>query len=116
MWRIQDFPDQEGESLPIVLPNFPQKLHENDKNWTERGRAFLDSRPAVLLILLMDPNSFLKTTKQWIKGSLVNFICEAKSVSKQDALILITWSSKVMQWTESTLSKLAIFPCIHWVE
>ena len=54
--------------------------------------------------------------RQWIKGSLVNFICEAKSVSKQDALILITWSSKVMQWTETTLSKLAIFPCIHWVE
>ena len=26
----------------------------------------------------------------WIKGSSVNFISEAKSVSKQDALIVVT--------------------------
>ena len=31
--------------------------------------------------------SVLDQTKHWIKGSLVNFFCEAKSVSKKDALI-----------------------------
>ena len=35
--------------------------------------------------------------KEYIKGSLVNFICEAKSVSKQDALLMITCSCKVVQ-------------------
>ena len=29
-------------------------------------------------------------------------VCEAKSVSKQDALIVITRSSKIVQWTETT--------------
>ena len=36
-------------------------------------------------------------SKERIKGSLVNFICEAKSVSKQDTLIMITCSCKVVQ-------------------
>ena len=31
--------------------------------------------------------------KQWNKGSVANFICETKSVSKQDAHILIICSS-----------------------
>ena len=48
-----------------------------------------------------------------MKGSLVNFICEAKSVAKQDVLIMVTW--KVMQWTETMFSKLVTFPNIHWV-
>ena len=48
-------------------------------------------------------------SKQWIKGNLVNFICEAKSVSKKDVLIEITCSLKVVQWPETMLSKLAIF-------
>ena len=52
--------------------------------------------------------------KQWIKGSLVNFISEVKSVSKQDLFISIC-PGKVMQWTETILSKLATFPYIHWV-
>ena len=53
--------------------------------------------------------------KQWIKGSVVNFICETKSVSKQDALIMVACPSKVVQGTETMLSKLATFSCIHWV-
>ena len=40
-WQIQDFPD---DGAPTV-PNFPQKLHENEKNWTqgERPWRFLGS-------------------------------------------------------------------------
>ena len=53
--------------------------------------------------------------EQWIQGSVVNFICETKSVSKQDVLIMVTWPSKVVQWTETMLYKLATFPCILWV-
>ena len=48
-------------------------------------------------------------TKQSIKVSVV------KSVSKQDALILITCSSKIVQWSETMLSKLPTFFYIHWV-
>ena len=55
-------------------------------------------------------------TKPWIKGSLANFIWETKPVSKQDVLIKVTCLSKVVQWTETMLSKLATFPYIHWVE
>ena len=51
----------------------------------------------------------------WIKGISVNFISEAKSVSMQDVVIVVTCSSKVMQWTDTVLSKLATFPFIHWV-
>ena len=54
-------------------------------------------------------------SKQRIKGSLVNFICEAKSVSKWDAIIIVTCPSKVVQWTETMLFKLATIPYIHWV-
>ena len=56
-----------------------------------------------------------KIAKQWIKENVVNFLCETKSVSKQDALILIARSSKIVQWTKTMLSKLTTFPCIHWV-
>ena len=54
---------------------------------------------------------------QWIKGSLVNFIREAESVSKQDLLIMVhvTCPSKVVQWIETMISRLATFPYIHWV-
>ena len=48
-------------------------------------------------------------TKQSIKVSVV------KSVSKQDALILITCLSKIVQWSETMLSKLPTFFYIHWV-
>ena len=51
---------------------------------------------------------------EWIKGSLVNFICEAKLLSKQMSSFWYTYSSKAVQWTESMPSKLATFP-IHWV-
>ena len=54
-------------------------------------------------------------SKQWIKGSLANFICKTKSLSKQEVLIMITCPSKVLQWIETMLSKLATFPCFHWV-
>ena len=41
-WLIQDFPEKEGptpkEHANILFgQNFPKKLHENDKNWTEKG-------------------------------------------------------------------------------
>ena len=42
--------------------------------------------------------------------------CETKSVSKQAALILITWSSKNVQSPETMLSRLATFHYIHWVD
>ena len=61
-------------------------------------------------------NACVSRSKQWIEIRLVNFICVTKSVSKQDALILITGSSTVVQWTEPMLFKLATFPCIHSVE
>ena len=47
-WWIKDFPDEGRQSTrrgcqPIIWPNFPQKLHENEKkNWT-RGRG--EARP-----------------------------------------------------------------------
>ena len=40
-------------------------------------------------------------SKQWIQESVVNFVCETKSVSKQDDLIPITHSNKIVQWTET---------------
>ena len=45
------------------------------------------------------------------QGIVVNF-CETQSVSKQDVLI-ITCSSKFVQWTETMLSKLAAFLYIY---
>ena len=48
----------------------------------------------------------------WYLGSLVKFIFEAKSISKQNVLIVII--SKFVQWPETILSKLASFcgsPC-----
>ena len=39
-------------------------------------------------------SSVFNTSKQWIKGNVINFICETKSVSKQHALIFIIFSSK----------------------
>ena len=47
--------------------------------------------------------------KQWIKGSLVNFICEAKSVLKQNVLIIVTCPSKVVQWTEPCFPSWLLF-------
>ena len=41
------------------------------------------------------------TSKQWIKASLVNFICETKSVSKQD---LVTCPNNFVQWNEAWFS------------
>ena len=64
------------------------------------------------LKIVHDKNAF---PKQWIKGSLVNLICAAKSLSKQDLPIMVTCSSKIVQSPETILSKLATFPCIHWV-
>ena len=47
--------------------------------------------------------------KWWIQGSLVNFICETKPVSKQEVFIMVTCSSKVMQWTETIISQVGHF-------
>ena len=33
----------------------------------------------------------------FVRSLLIRFICEAKSVSKKDVLIVITWPIKVMQ-------------------
>ena len=54
--------------------------------------------------------------KQWIDGSLVNWICETKSVSKQHIPFMITCSNKTVLSPETMLSTLANFPCIHWVD
>ena len=35
-------PTQKVGGQPIVLANFPRKLHENEKKWTIRGYASLD--------------------------------------------------------------------------
>ena len=51
-----------------------------------------------------------KGTKQWIKESLVNFTCEAKSMPNQNVLIIKRSSIKVVQWSENMLSKLQLFP------
>ena len=67
----------------------------------------------------MDPHLATATScypKQWIKGNVVNFISETKSMSKQDVHIVVTCPSKVVQWTEIMLYKLAAFPYIHGVE
>ena len=40
---------------------------------------------------------------------------EAKSISKQEVLIMVICPSEVVQWTETMLSKLVLFPYIHWV-
>ena len=55
------------------------------------------------------------TLKQWTKGNLVSLICEAKSMSKQDVLMMVTGPSNIVQWIETMLSKLTTFPYIHWV-
>ena len=55
----------------------------------------------------------IPVSKQWNKGSLANFVCEANSVSKQDIIIMVTCPSKVVQWSESMLSKLATFPFVR---
>ena len=53
-WRIQDFPEgvvstPEGKCQSIVFQNCYQKLHENERNWTERGmRVPSDSVKACL--------------------------------------------------------------------
>ena len=52
--------------------------------------------------------------RQWIKESLVNFISEVKSLSNQDILIMVICTNKVVQWTETMLSKLATF-CYLWL-
>ena len=49
-------------------------------------------------------------SKQWIKGNVVNFICETKSVPKQEALIMATWPSKVVQWTKTCFPSWLLFP------
>ena len=43
-WRIQDFPDRGLRPLslgqkPNILQDFCQKLHENERNWTQREGA-----------------------------------------------------------------------------
>ena len=53
--------------------------------------------------------------KQWIERIAVNFICKTKLVSKHDVCFMVTWQSKIVQWTETMLSKLATCPCIRWV-
>ena len=58
----------EGHQPINYLANFYWKLHENKEIGFDRGCP----------------------TKEWIKGNLVYFICEAKSMSKQDVLIAIT--------------------------
>ena len=46
-WQIQDFPEGGGGRRPLsviwqLIGNiFFQKLHKNERNWTERGRASL---------------------------------------------------------------------------
>ena len=40
---------------------------------------------------------------------------EAKLVSKQGVLTLITCSSKVVEWSKTILSKLTIFSFNHWI-
>ena len=48
-WRIQDFPDGRGARGGENLL-FRRKLHENKRNWTERGhvpRALLESANAL---------------------------------------------------------------------
>ena len=72
----------------------------------------------ISLAVLLYYSSFCGTTgtlfwtyaKQWIRGNLVNFFCEPKSVSKQDALILITCLSKMVQRSEIVISELSTFP------
>ena len=49
-WRIQDFPDggrqsQRWGSQPIIWPNVARKLHENERNWTQRGREHASLAP-----------------------------------------------------------------------
>ena len=48
-----------------------------------------------------------------MKGNLANLICETKSVSKQDVLIMVTCPRKVVQWTEIML-KVGYFSLFHW--
>ena len=63
------FPRRRGQPLsleqkPIILQDLYRKLHENERNWTERGRAFL-APP------LDPPIISAKLTKQNIYRSLV---------------------------------------------
>ena len=76
--------------------------------------TFLWSKDPVMWFTVSNYMSHENTTKQWIKGSLYNFICEAKSVSNQDVLVMVTCPSKVVHWIETMLSKLGTFHCIYW--
>ena len=53
---------------------------------------------------------WLGEAKQWIKGGLVNFICKAKSLSKQDVLIMITCLSKIVQWPKQYFQSWLLYP------
>ena len=56
--------------------------------------------------------------KQWMKGSLVNWICKAKSVSQQAVLILVTCSMEGCAMNRNhafQVQKLVTFPYIRWV-
>ena len=37
---------------PIILPNFPRKLHENERNWTEGGGGHASLAPPLDLPLV----------------------------------------------------------------
>ena len=47
-------------------------------------------RKTVFRVCYLIFNVYFDDPKQWIKRSLVNFICEAKTLSKQDVLIMST--------------------------
>ena len=50
------------------------------------------------------------SSKQWIKRRVVNFICETKSVSKQDVLIMVRWPNKLCNELKPCFPSWLLFP------
>ena len=100
---------------------FQIQVHQQGSFYTSRSFVSSDGNGR-MVVNGISTISLTRTTqeaqtcsKQWIKGSLVKFICETKSESKQDVLIMATCPSNFVQWTETMIFKLATFPCNHWV-
>ena len=108
MWNIKlDSPLAHLQAMSLSLQKnnlcdaFTPALGNRKKNCDCYGQTQRICAVANPELFTADTNLFFRKSKQWINGSLVNFISEAKSVSKQDVIRLTTRSSKVVQWSQT---------------
>ena len=87
----------------------------NQSSYKKNGIKYMTSQCVTLhldvVIFVIGSDSapfFCNRSKQWIKGNMVNLICETKSVLTQDILIMITCSNKTLQLPK-TMAVLSAF-------